>query len=202
VGNELACTVHHQGKSFSGKALLESSEIIFRGENRLKVAVSAITGLQAKDGELHVQTKEGAFVFVLGPQAAKWREKIANPKSALEKLGIKSGQTVSLVGTFPTEFRNSLQRVGAVVSKDRNAKDCAWIFLTANKKQDLSRLPSLAKSIHGATALWLVYPKGQAAITEADVRSSGLKAGLVDIKVVGFSATHTALKFVLPKSKR
>jgi len=34
------------------------------------------------------------------------------------------------------------------------------------------------------------------------VRSAGLKAGLVDIKVVSFSATHTALKFVLPKAKR
>ena len=92
--------------------------------------------------------------------------------------------------------------MGAGVSNGKDSKDSAWIFFAANKKQDLSRLPSVAKSVHGATALWLVYPKGQTVITEADVRSSGLKAGLVDIKVVSFSATHTALKFVLPKSKR
>jgi hypothetical protein len=47
-----------------------------------------------------------------------------------------------------------------------------------------------------------VYRKGQKSITETDVRSAGLQAGLVDIKVVSFSATHTALKFVVPKSKR
>jgi hypothetical protein len=202
VGNELACTVLHQGKSFSGKALLESAEILFRGDTRFKIAVSAITGLQAKDGELQVQTKEGTIVFVLGPQAAKWREKIVNPKSLLDKLGVKSGQTVSLVGTFPADFRKSLQEMGAGVGNEKTAKDSTCIFFAANKKQDLSRLPSVAKSVHGATALWLVYPKGQTMITEADVRSSGLRAGLVDIKVVSFSATHTALKFVLPKSKR
>ncbi|MGB2632926.1 MAG: hypothetical protein WAM58_03220 [Candidatus Acidiferrum sp.] len=116
MGNELACTVHHQGKSFSGKALLESAEILFRGETRFKIAVKAIARLQAKDGELHVQTKEGAFVFVLGAQAVKWREEIANPKSLLNKLGVKSGQTVSLVGTFPADFLKSLQKMGAGVS--------------------------------------------------------------------------------------
>ncbi len=194
--------MHHQGKSFSGKALLECGEILFRGETRFKIAVSAITGLQAKDGKLHVQTEEGAFVLVLGPQAAKWREKIANPKSVLDKLGVKRGQTLSLMGTFPADFRKSLQKMGGGVSNGKDGKDSTCIFFAANKKKDLSRLPSVAKSIHGDTALWLVYPKGQAVITEADVRSSGLKAGLVDIKVVSFSATHTALKFVLPKSER
>jgi hypothetical protein len=34
------------------------------------------------------------------------------------------------------------------------------------------------------------------------VRGAGLKAGLVDVKVAGFSETHTALKFVIPKGKR
>jgi hypothetical protein len=115
VGNELACTVHHQGKLFCGNATLESAEILFRGKTRLKIAVTAITGLQAKDGELHLQTKEGAFVFVLGPQAARWRDKIANPKSLLDKLGVKSGQIAFLVGAFPADFRASLQKVGAVL---------------------------------------------------------------------------------------
>jgi len=34
------------------------------------------------------------------------------------------------------------------------------------------------------------------------VLSAGRKAGLKDVKVVGFSATNTALKFVIPLSKR
>ena len=56
--------------------------------------------------------------------------------------------------------------------------------------------------MRGAAALWIVYPKGQKRITENDVLSAGRKVGLKDVKVVGFSATHTALKFVIPLSKR
>jgi hypothetical protein len=59
-----------------------------------------------------------------------------------------------------------------------------------------------AKSIKGAIALWIVYPKGKKEITENDVLSTGRKSGLKDVKVVGFSPTHTALKFVLPLDRR
>jgi hypothetical protein len=50
--------------------------------------------------------------------------------------------------------------------------------------------------------LWIVYPKGKSEIREIDVLAAGKAAGLVDVKVVAFSATHTALKFVRPKAKR
>jgi hypothetical protein len=202
MGNEAACTLRHAGKTLSGKALLESSEIIFRGDTRLKIAFNAITAVQAKEGELQVRTRDGLAVFELGPQAAKWCDKIANPKSLLDKLGVKAGQSVSVIGSFPAEFLTDLKKQGALITRSKIAKDSTWIFLAANQKRELDGLSTLAKSIQGATALWLVYPKGQSSITEADVRSASLKAGLVDIKVASFSATHTALKFVLPKSKR
>jgi len=47
-----------------------------------------------------------------------------------------------------------------------------------------------------------VYPKGQKQITENDVIAAGRKSGLKDVKVVGFSPTHTGLKFVIPVEKR
>jgi hypothetical protein len=56
--------------------------------------------------------------------------------------------------------------------------------------------------MQGAAALWIVYPKGQKQITENDVLAAGRKSGLKDVKVVGFSATHTALKFVIPLAER
>jgi hypothetical protein len=202
MGNELNCTLRYEGKSFAGKALLESNEILFRGETRLKIPLTAIKSIQAKDGELHVKTDNGLSVFELGPQAAKWRQKILNPKSVLEKLGIKPAQSVSVMGIFPRDFLVALKKHGAAVAKNKIAKDVPWIFFLAEQTDQLAGVPAIAKSIRGATALWLVYPKFQKSITESDVRSAGLKAGLVDIKVVSFSPTHTALKFVLPQSKR
>lgn len=202
MGNQLACTLRHAGKTCSGKALLESTEILFRGDTRLKIPFSAITSVSAANGELHILTKDGLSVFGLGPQAPKWREKIANPKSVLDKLGVKPGQSVSLFGNFPADFLASLHQQGTTVTINKVAKDTLCVFFLANQKQQLRPLASLAKSIQGSTALWLLYPKGQTSITESDVRSAGLRTGLVDIKVVSFSPTHTALKFVVRKSYR
>jgi hypothetical protein len=47
-----------------------------------------------------------------------------------------------------------------------------------------------------------IRPKGSPAISESEVMASGKDAGLVDVKVVSFSATHTAEKFVIPRSAR
>jgi hypothetical protein len=203
MGNELYCTLRHAGKSFSGKALLETSEILFRGDTRLKIPLNSITNVHTIDGGLHVHTKDGLAIFELGPKAAtQWHQKITNPKSVLDKLGVKPGQSVSLIDAFPPDFLADLKTYGALVTKNKVAKGSPWIFLAASEKADLRRVPAVAMQIQRATALWMVYPKGQKSITESDVRSAGLKAGLVDVKVVRFSPTHTALKFVLPKSRR
>ena len=199
MGNEAACKLRYEGKTFSGKALLETSEILFRGERRLKIPFATITKLQARDGELHVQTKEGLAVFAIGAPAEKWRDKIAKPKTLIEKLGVKAGETVSLIGEFPEDFVASLKKHGATIGQN---KEASWHFLAGESKKDLQGVKGVASGLKGAAAVWIVYPKGKTAITEADVRSSGLSAGLTDIKVASFSPTHTALKFVVPKAKR
>jgi hypothetical protein len=202
VGQEAICTVRHEGKSISGKALLETSELILRGDVPLKIPFSAITSIKAVDGELQVRTKSGVTVFVLGAKAEKWRDRIANPKSLIEKLGPKAEETVSVVGNFSGTFLQELKQAGALVANDKVPPATKWIFVDVEAKSDLSRIKAAAKSMKDAMALWIVYPKGQKHLTESDVRGAGLKAGLTDVKVASFSSTHTALKFVIPKAKR
>jgi hypothetical protein len=203
MGDEVNCTVMQGGKSSIGRALFETSEILFRGGDvRLKIPLSSITEARAQHGELRLRTKDGQFTFELGPRAEKWREKIANPKSLIDKLGVKPGERVTLIGRFPAEFSTSLKKHGAQLVTPEASVVSPWIFFAAQSRDDLADVKRVAKSVKGATALWIVYPKGQKHITEADVRSSGLASGLTDIKVASFSPTHTALKFVLPKSKR
>jgi hypothetical protein len=74
--------------------------------------------------------------------------------------------------------------------------------LRIDAKKQLALVAKIARQMLGAMALWIIYPKGQQHITEGDVFAAGHKVGLTDIKVVGFSATHTALKFVIPVKKR
>jgi hypothetical protein len=204
MGSELNCKVRFGKQEGEGKALLETSELLFRGDFRLKIPFSTIKSVKATDGELCVQIAEGIAVFYLGAAAEKWRDKIRHPKSRLEKLGVKTGAKVSLLGEFhfDEEFVRELSALTKNLSTGRPTADCEWIFLAADSKVDLSSLSKIAKSMRGAAALWIVYPKGHQEITENDVIAAGRKTGLKDVKVVGFSPTHTALKFVIPVSQR
>jgi hypothetical protein len=202
VGNEVKCSVRFGKQESQGKALLETSELLFRGDFRLKIAFSTIKSVKAVDGELRLQTADGLAIFHLGEAAGKWCDKILHPKSRIEKLGVKPGTKVALLGSFDSDF---LQEIGALtksVSKGKIVTDTECIFFAANSKAELAALPKVSKSMKGAAALWVVYPKGQNQITELDVLAAGRKSGLKDVKVVGFSATHTALKFVIPVSDR
>lgn len=202
MGNEAICKVRFGKKESEGKALLETSEVLFRGDFRLKIPFSSIKSAKAVDGELRLQTAEGLASFYLGAAAEKWLEKILHPKSRIEKLGVTPGAKVALIGEFEAEFLREVSGLTKSVTKGKAASDSEHIFFAAESKEDFSALLKIAKGMSGAAALWIVYPKGQKHITENDVLAAGRKSGLKDVKVVGFSATHTALKFVIPLDKR
>jgi hypothetical protein len=202
MGNEATCKAQFGKQQSEGKVLLETSEILFRGGFRLKIPFSKIKSAKAVNGELRLQTPEGLAVFQIGMAAEKWRDKILHPKSRVEKLGVKLGARVSLVGKLEPEFLIELGERTKSVSKEKVAAESEWIFFAADSKETLSALSKISKSMKGATALWIVYPKGQKHITENDVIAAGRRANLKDVKVVGFSSTHTALKFVIPVSDR
>lgn len=202
MGQEVVCTARWSGRSVRGKALLETAEIIFRGEERLKIPFSSIRGVEAKEDELRVKTDEGLVVFELGERAEKWQQKIANPKSVVEKLGVKPGEAVAVFGKLDGEFLKKLKGQKSAVSAGKVIEGVGWIFLAAETREGLSEVKKIVGKMQGSAALWMVYPKGQKSITETDVIGAGRKAGLKDVKVVGFSATHTALKFVIPVENR
>lgn len=186
MGQELKCRVEFGEQSSEGKALLESTEIIFRGAFRLKIAFQGILSMQASDGKLKIKFPEGLAVFHLGDKAEKWADRIRNPPSRLDKLGVKPHSKIQLIGKYDNDFKQELVNRGAVLVKSK--PDIA--FLAAKQKDDLVELAYLTES-----PVWIVYPKGLKNITENDVLAAGRAAGFSDIKVCAFSPTHTALKF-------
>ena len=207
MGSEVMCRVHFGKQESEGKALLETSEILFRGDFRLKIPFATILSVKVVGDDLQVRTVDGAAVFKLGAAtAAKWREKILHPKTRIEKLGIKPGTRVSLIGfeNQDEEFLKEIESTKALVTPTNQAppKDGGFIFLKIDTNKQLTQIAKIARGMLGAVALWIIYPKGQQHITEGEVLSWGRKAGLTDTKVVGFSPTHTALKFVVPVNRR
>jgi hypothetical protein len=202
MGNEAKCVARIDGKKAEGKALLETGELIFRGaECRVKIVFADIRSVAAADGELRIKSKDGAFAFAVGAAAETWRDKILHPKTRVEKLGVKAGLRVAVVGDVQKEFAKELRQSKAKIVAD-GAAGTEAVFLFVERNGDAGNIAKAARKIKGAMGLWVVYPKGKKEITEGDVLGAGRKAGLKDVKVVGFSATHTALKFVVPVEKR
>ena len=120
-------------------------------------------------------------------------------KTRSEKLGVTPGQTVLLVGVTDAHFLSELQAVGARITRTGTPD---VVFCAIESRAALQKLPELARRIARDGAVWTIRPKGSPLVSEADVLKAGKAAGLVDVKVVRFSETHTAEKFVVPKKMR
>lgn len=205
MGNEAKCAASLGKQKARGKALLETAELIFRGEDgglRLTIPFASVKSAKAVNGELRLEVPEGLAVFVLGANAEKWCEKILHPKTRLEKLGVKTNEAVCLLGKVDDDFLGELGSCTKNVTSGKITGVPDWIFFAAESAKELSQVAKLAKNLKDRAALWIVYPKGQTQITGNDVIGTGRKCGLKDVKVVGFSPTHTALKFVIPVENR
>src|SRR3984893_13292952 len=133
MGNEANCVAMFGKQKARGKALLETSELIFRSEDgamRLKFAFAEIKSAVASDGQLRLEVPEGAPIFELGANAAKRCEKILHPKTRLEKLGIKPNAAVSLIGNFAADFLAELRSVTKNLTNGKAAPDTEWIFFS------------------------------------------------------------------------
>lgn len=194
MGNEATVRAKVNGKADEGHALLETNELIFRGAQRCVVKLADV---RAKATAAGAWLKLGKTLELeLGPaQAAKWLEKIKSPKSVLQKLGVKPGQRVKLIHVDDAAFAAELEQSGALISE----KDADVIFYAVRDPADLKRLPKIS----GEKVLWLLRPKGKnAPVGERETMAAGRAAGLVDVKVVGFSATLSAEKYVVPLVSR
>jgi hypothetical protein len=226
MGQEARCTVRIGERVVAGKALLETDELVFRGDDglRLKIALKEMRSVEARDGELRVEYPDGPAEFQLGPEAERWAQKILHPKSLLDKLGVKAGMRVLVLGVedegFLADLRSRMEgvevgeasfsarstsasgRVGRGAVAETNADGYDAVFVAVDGPHDLEQLADLKRSIKSNGAVWAVFRKGRKDFNENDVLRGGLDAGLVDVKVVRFSDTHTACKFVIRKAER
>ena len=81
MGAELVTKVTIDGKPVKAKVLLETGEIIIRGEERLKIPFKKMKSLAVNNGSLSFLSDGKNISIAVGSKAVKWLEKIKNPKS-------------------------------------------------------------------------------------------------------------------------
>nr|MBA2600466.1 DUF3052 family protein [Actinomycetota bacterium] len=202
MGAEANCKAVFAGRESEGVAHLEPDEIVFRGGFRVKVSLKDLEGLGVEDGCLTLATPKGELQLHLGARAATWAEKIRNPKAVIDKLGVKNSDRVALLRIADDDFEKQVRARTDDIATTRPKKDSDVIFFGIERVKDLDRLESLQNNIKPGGAIWVVRPKGRADLKEADLFERIRAAGLVDVKVVSFSDTHSALKLMIPKDRR
>jgi hypothetical protein len=203
MGTESKCTLRMAGESAPGTALLETEEILFRYSDakrrRLRIRFADVRAIGAEAGVLTLELNGGATARLdLGPSAGAWAEKIRSPPSRRKKLGVTDASEIAVVGPLEQAFVDEIAPAGHTTKPER----ATLVFFAAESKGELAKLEKLAPKLRDDGALWIVYPKGQPHIRELDVLTAGRATGLKDVKVVKFSETHTALKFVRPVAGR
>lgn len=202
MGREHHGLVEIDGVASKGRALLETAEVVVRGEGRR--AVLPFAGLfTAVDGE-RLRLTHGSTTVVLplgAAEAARWAAAIARPKGRLEKLGVPTEGRVVVLGPIDEDFVAELATTGVTATR-RLSREASWVILALPDEAALAKLPTVRASLAPNGVLWTVRRKGKDGLAEARVRAAAHDAGLVDVKVARFSETHTAEKWVIPKERR
>jgi hypothetical protein len=196
MGQERECAMRLGRKNWAGKASLETDFLLFRGSAagegvRVKIGFAEMKKVAAEGGWLKVDYMGGPAWFELGGAAAKWADKILNPPSRMDKLGVKAGVAVAIEGELEAEF---VKELGATVKRGADL-----LFFGAKRAADLEKIGKLKARLTEGGAIWVIYPKGKAEIREIEVIAAGRAAGLKDTKVTRFSETHTGLRFSTPR---
>jgi hypothetical protein len=195
MGREAVCTCDWAGTVAEVRALLETTELILRGDIRKRVAFQKIEGVKVQSDGLCFTVGTERVQLVLGDSvAAQWAATITGPPASLaRKLGITSTTVVRTIGSIDDEnLKAALAEAARVSSEGANlivaCVDTPEFLKTALKQAE----DALANSI----PIWIVYAKGPGhALSEGAIRTLLRANGLMDTKVASVSSALTAMRF-------
>jgi len=122
-------------------------------------------------------------------------------KSLVDKLGIKPGYAISIIGA-PKNYAATLGKLPAGVEHaNALAGPLDFIQFFCSRRAQLEHdFPDLKAALAPSGMLWVSWPKGSSGVptdlTENVVRGIGLRNGLVDVKVCAVDEIWSGLKFV------
>jgi hypothetical protein len=199
MGREAICDCTFDGTTTKVKALLESEELILRGDIHLRAPLHALHHVRVESKSLCFNLDMGPVRLDLGAAAAKsWAKKIKTPSPSLaDKLGI-TGKTVRTIGPIADRALDSALSSAARISSRNPDFIFAYVVTPESLAVTLREAKAqLARSI----PIWLIYRKGPGQpINESAIRTTLRAQGLMDTKVASVSAELTALRFSRSKS--
>jgi hypothetical protein len=200
MGREAVCTCDWAGTVAEVKVLLETSELILRGDIRRRVPFSEMKEVKVQSDCLRFNVGGERVELLLGSSVgAKWATAITGPPPSLaRKLGITNKTVVRTIGSACDEGLKAALAEAARISDE----DADLIVACVDTPDSLkAALKEARKQLLNSVPIWMVYAKGPGhALNETMIRSLLRGSGLMDTKVASVSSKLTALRFNLRKS--
>lgn len=193
MGREAIAQAEIGSESGEVRVLLESQELILRGNIRRRFPREALTDVHVDEDALCFQAMGESVRLYLGATvAAAWAKAIATPLPSLKaKLGLAKGGQALCVGTFDDPLLDE-------AVNDSRAQDIARADMIIARVDGLSDLEA-ALAIHAASPLlplWAVYPKGSGVtFGDSHIREILRAAGFRDSKSCAVSPRLTATRY-------
>jgi len=209
MGYETKCQVRVDDRS--GKVreaistvLLETDELIVRGEARIRVPRSSIERVTERAGVLTITSPDAVVALTLGAEAAaKWRKKLEEgPKRLIDKLDVKPGAKAWILGVDDAPLIEQLTERTQNVLNGKTANGCDVVFVGVDSEKQLDRIDRALNALNEDGAIWVVHPKGPTGIADTTIFGKAKELGLSYTKVARVSDTHTAEKLVRPLASR
>lgn len=194
MGLETKTTAVFSHGTFDGKLHVDSRKLEFVSP-QMKWSIALGEGLTVNSREGRVAVSRGCerALFHLGPEAGKWAGKILAPPSRTQKLGIQPNSKIWLSAGFDREFRAELKRLPAGLTHKPEAARLALLMLTHRKH--LARIDQLVKQLPIGTRFWVVWPKADRDIGQADVIQAARTLGMGPGKAAAFDDRLSAMRF-------
>jgi hypothetical protein len=209
MGYETKCKVRVDDGSGTRQAeaatvLLETDELIVRGDARVKVPRASITKVASRVGVVTVISPNATVTLTLGDEAAaKWQKKLQEaPKPLIDKLDVKHDAKVWLWHVDDAALVEQVERRTSNASTGRSATNCDVVFVQVDSTPALDRLDRAAKAIVEDGAIWVIHPKGKDGVADTAIFAKAKALGLTYTKVARISETLSAEKLVWPRASR
>jgi hypothetical protein len=193
MGREARCHARWSGGEGEVKALLETHEVILRGDLRRTLPLSEIAP-RVEGDDLVLRAGGEEIALELGAQtAASWAHKIqAPPVSLADKLGVGPQCRALVCGEIEDPALEEALRTALAPS----AGEAHLTLAVVQGEADLAAALKCHHQLPDDAPIWMVYQKGKASpYGEAVVRTAMRAAGYIDTKTASVSEVLTGTRF-------
>ncbi len=196
MGLERHCRVTLGTRASEGNAHCGDGLLEFRGEFKLSWKWSDLRILSAEEGILEVQLGDQIAAFELGDASQKWQSAILNPKTWVQKMGLRAGQAYRIIGPLEQSLVDDLLASSGVNTDSANAE---VTFYRMSSTDDLMLLDQIRAEGGVGSSVWTIFPKGQSSFKDNHIRDYARANGWIDIKIASIDGVLTSMKFVQRK---